>query len=81
MTTLHATGTHPVKTEAPSLVVTGGQGNTNRPEVHLAIRYPSLGGETSYSVVGWFDSADLTDAIIEHSNSHLHPSEVPPRAA
>lgn len=58
-TTLKATG-HFIDA-TPTLTVSSGRGNSNRPEIHLSLRDDS--GESTRTVFAWFSRDELLDAI------------------
>lgn len=85
-TQITATGSFATRIEAPRLRISSGRGNTDRPEVHIAMACQTADGDTSYTLLGWFDAADLTDAIVEAAQESapvtpLSPTDPPPLAA
>lgn len=61
MTTIHATGHEPAT--AASLTVSGGKGNTERPEIHFIVNHDTEDGRQTFA--GWFDRDALLDAITD----------------
>ncbi len=63
MKTITASGPAP----APLLTISGGAGNTDVPEIHLALSGSADGQDRS--VRGWFNRDELLDAIAEADRS------------
>ncbi len=60
-TTLKATGDFHAG-QAPTITVSSGRGNSDDPEIHLILR-DETDGESSRTVMGWFDRTELLAAI------------------
>lgn len=73
MQTIPATGKFARRDTRPTISVSGGRGNTDRPEVHLQLTTVDDSGETTVRVMGWFDAADLVDAIVTHAGPPSGP--------
>jgi hypothetical protein len=60
-TTLKATGDFLAGT-TPTLTISSGRGNTTAPEIHVILR-DDTDGESSRTIMGWFDRNELLAAI------------------
>ncbi len=60
-TTLKATGDFHMGA-APTVTVSSGRGNSDRPEIHIILR-DETEGESSRTVMGWFERDALLAAI------------------